>query len=374
MVVRMLPPGVTAGDALSVAGAAGRLNTVDLSFDLTNRYNVWSGLIGGMFVALAYFGTDQSQVQRYLTGKSVTQSRLALLFNGAAKIPMQFFMLLLGVLVYAFFVFGDQPLFFNPAVAAQARIGSAGATYRELEVEHAEAILARRAAAEAFVAGRHDGTPGQISASRTRIVSAQDTIDALRKRAGSLIRKNVSGTDGNDTNYIFLHFVLAYLPAGLVGLIFACIFSASLSSSSGELSALATTSIVDIYRRFFRKDRSETHYLRASRFFMVLWGIYGIGFAQYASALGSLIEAVNILGSLFYGTMLGIFLLAFYAKRVDGRGTFWGALAGEAVVVGCFLWTDIAWLWYNVIGCGVVVAVAFLWPPLREFRYQNSDI
>jgi Na+/proline symporter len=360
MVVRLLPPGVTAGDALSVAGAAGRLNTVDLSFDLTNRYNVWSGLIGGMFVALAYFGTDQSQVQRYLTGKSVTQSRLALLFNGVAKIPMQFFMLLLGVLVYSFFVFGDQPLFFNPAVAGQARAGSGGATYRELEVEHAEAVRARRAAAEAFVAGRHEGAPGQIAASRTRIVSAQDTIDALRKRAGTLIRKNVSGTDGNDTNYIFLHFVLAFLPAGLVGLIFACIFSASLSSSSGELSALATTSIVDIYRRFFRKDRSEAHYLKASRFFMVLWGIYGIGFAQYASALGSLIEAVNILGSLFYGTMLGIFLLAFYAKRVDGRGTFWGALAGEAVVLGCFLWTDIAWLWYNVIGCAVVVGVAFL--------------
>ena len=158
----------------------------------------------------------------------------------------------------------------------------------------------------------------------------------LRQAGRTLIRENVPGTDGNDTNYIFLHFVLTYLPAGLVGLIFACIFSASLSSSSGELSALATTSIVDIYRRFFRKDRSEAHYLKASRIFMVLWGIYGIGFAQYASALGSLIEAVNILGSLFYGTMLGIFLLAFYAKRVDGRGTFWGALAGEAVVRGVF--------------------------------------
>ena len=369
MVVQFLPDGVTPGDALRVAGAAGRLNTVDLSFDLTNRYNLWSGLIGGMFVALAYFGTDQSQVQRYLTGRSVTQSRLALLFNGAAKIPMQFFMLLLGVLVYVFFVFGEQPLFFNPAVAAEARSGPAGAAYRALEAEHARAVQERRTAAETFVAGHHAGTPGQVGEARNRIVNAQDSVDALRQRAAILIRQNVRGTDGNDTNYIFLDFVITYLPAGLVGLIFACIFAASLSSSSGELSALATTSIVDIYRRFFRKDGSEAHYLRASRVFMVLWGIYGIGFAQYASALGSLIEAVNILGSLFYGTMLGIFLLAFYAKTIDGRGTFWGALAGEAVVVACFLWTDVAWLWYNVIGCGVVVVVAFLWP-----AKGNSDI
>ncbi len=360
MVVKLLPPEIGVGDALRVAGAAGRLNTVDLSFDLTNRYNLWSGLIGGMFVALAYFGTDQSQVQRYLTGRSITQSRLALLFNGIAKIPMQFFMLLLGVMVYVFFVFAEPPLFFHPAAAASARSGEAGEMYRKLEQDHAAAAAARRTAAHDFVDASHAHPTDARSSARARILAAQDSIDAIRATAAGLVRKHVPGSDGSDTNYIFLHFVLTYLPAGLVGLVFACIFAASLSSSSGELSALATISIIDLYRRFFRRTMPEAHYLTASRLFMVLWGVYGIVFAQYASALGSLIEAVNILGSLFYGTMLGIFLLAFYAKRVGGTGTFWGAVAGEAVVVGCFVWTDIAWLWYNVIGCAMVVGVAYV--------------
>lgn len=360
MVVRLLPPDVAVGDALRVAGAVGRLNTVDLTFDLTNRYNLWSGLIGGMFVALAYFGTDQSQVQRYLTGRSITQSRLALLFNGIAKIPMQFFMLLLGVLVYVFFVFAEPPMFFHPAAAASARTGEAGGAYGTLEEHHRAATADRRAAAHAFVDASHAHDTEAQGAARTRLRAAQDSVDAIRAHAAGLIRENVPGSDGSDTNYIFLHFVLTYLPAGLVGLVFACIFAASLSSSSGELSALATISIIDLYRRFFRTAMPEAHYLTVSRLFMALWGIYGIVFAQYASSLGSLIEAVNILGSLFYGTMLGIFLLAFYAQRVGGNATFWGAVAGEAVVVACFLWTDIAWLWYNVIGCAVVVSVAFI--------------
>jgi Na+/proline symporter len=360
MVVRLLPSEVSIGDALTVAGAAGRLNTVDLSFDLTNRYNLWSGLIGGMFVALAYFGTDQSQVQRYLTGRSVTQSRLALLFNGVAKIPMQFFMLLLGVMVYVFFVFAEPPVSFHPGAAATAQYGESGDAYRALEQSHASAVDARRRAAHDLIDASHGGRREESAMARQHLVAAQDSINAIRRTASGLIREHVPGSDGSDTNYIFLHFVLTYLPAGLVGLIFACIFTASLSSSSGELSALATISIIDIYRRFFRKEMPEAHYLKASRLFMALWGVYGIFFAQYASSLGSLIEAVNILGSLFYGTMLGIFLLAFYAKSVGGKGTFWGALTGEAVVAGCFLWSDVAWLWYNVIGCAVVVGVAYI--------------
>lgn len=358
MVVRLLPQGTSVTEALTVAGAAGRLNTVDLSFDLTNRYNLWSGLIGGMFVALAYFGTDQSQVQRYLTGRSVAQSRLALLFNGVAKIPMQFFMLLLGVLVYVFFVFVQPPLFFDPAADQAVRSGPAAASYAALERQYAAATTERRLAAGDLIDVSRGHAEEKRIAARARLRTAQDSVDAIRKNASRVIHDHVPGADGNDTNYIFLHFVLRYLPAGLVGLVFACIFTASLSSSSGELSALATISIIDLYRRFFRPDRSERQYLRASRLFMVLWGAYGIFFAQYARSLGSLIEAVNILGSLFYGTMLGIFLVAFYADRVGGRGAFWGAVAGEAVVISCFLWTDIAWLWYNVIGCAVVVTVA----------------
>jgi Na+/proline symporter len=360
MVVRLLPADVSMGDALTVAGAAGRLNTIDFSFDLTNRYNLWSGLIGGMFVALAYFGTDQSQVQRYLTGRSVTQSRLALLFNGVAKIPMQFFMLLLGVLVYVFFVFTPPPVTFDHGASTAALHGPVAAAYRGLETQHGAATESRRKAAYDLLHLSDTAAHKDRAAARERFRAKQDSVTAIRSATASFIRGNVPGSDGNDTNYIFLHFVLAYLPAGLVGLVFACIFTASLSSSSGELSALATISIIDIYRRHVRTGMSEKHYLTASRMFMAAWGVYGIAFAQYASSLGSLIEAVNILGSLFYGTMLGIFLLAFYVSGVDGRGTFWGAVVGEGAVIACALWTDIAWLWYNVIGCAVVVGVAFI--------------
>jgi Na+/proline symporter len=368
MVVRLLPADVNVHDALAVAGAAGRLNTIDFSFDLTNRYNLWSGLIGGMFVALAYFGTDQSQVQRYLTGRSVTQSRLALLFNGVAKIPMQFFMLLLGVLVYVFFVFTPPPLTFDHGSSAAALRGPASTTYRALETQHEAATKARRTAAYELLRTADAAPSGERAAAREHFRGEQDSVTAIRSAAAGIIRGNVAGADGNDTNYIFLHFVLTYLPAGLVGLVFACIFTASLSSSSGELSALATISIVDMYRRHFRTGMSEKHYLTASRIFMAGWGIYGIAFAQYASSLGSLIEAVNILGSLFYGTMLGIFLLAFYVPGVGGRATFWGAVAGEAAVVACALWTDVAWLWYNVIGCAVVVGVAYIMTVIGRSR------
>jgi Na+/proline symporter len=361
VLLMLLPPGVSVGDALSLAGAAGKLNTIDLSFDLENRYTLWTGLIGGMFVALAYFGTDQSQVQRYLTGRSVTQSRLALLFNGVAKVPMQFFMLLLGVLVYVFFLFSEPPLFFNPTAASQARSGAHGESFRELESQYHDAVAERKAAAEAFVAARNLGATESAGAERHLLMRTEQTVDRLREEAAAIISLDVASNDSADTNYIFLSFVLTYLPVGLVGLVFACIFAASLSSSSGELSALATISIVDVYKRFLRPRESEAHYMHASRLFMAAWGIYGIAFAQYASRLGSLIEAVNILGSLFYGTMLGIFLLAFYGKNVGGTATLVGALCGEAVVIACFLWTPIAWLWYNVIGCAVVVTVALFW-------------
>ncbi len=361
VLLALLPPDVSLTDALSLAGAAGKLNTIDFQVDLENRYTFWTGLVGGTFVALAYFGTDQSQVQRYLTGKSITQSRLALLFNGVAKVPMQFFMLLLGVLVYVFFLFAEPPLFFNPTAAAEARNGAHGEAYRELEARHHNAVNDRRTAAEGFVRARHSADAHTTGDARQILVTAQQTVDRLRMEASALLGEHMPATDRSDTNYIFLSFVLTYLPVGLVGLVFACIFAASLSSSSGELSALATISIVDVYKRFLRADKSEQHYMRASRLFMAAWGIYGIAFAQYASRLGSLIEAVNILGSLFYGTMLGIFLLAFYGKRIGGTATFVGALLGEAVVIACFLFTPIAWLWYNVIGCAVVVTVAILW-------------
>lgn len=358
MTILLLPNGVGFVDALRVAGGLGKLNAIDFSFDFDNRYNFWSGLVGGMFVALAYFGTDQSQVQRYLTGASVTQSRLGLLFNGVAKVPMQFFILLLGAMVFAFYQFERPPLFFNPVELEKVRTGSHGEQFSAVEQRYAAATERKRVAVGEFLDAKDRGDEGQADAAKVRMIAASTEAEQIRSEGVEIIKANDPAADSNDTNYIFLSFVMRYLPAGLVGLVFACIFAASMSSTSGELSALATCSVVDVYRRHLRTDKEERHYVRVSRGTMALWGVYAVFFAQYASRLGSLVEAVNILGSLFYGTMLAIFLIAFYVKRIGGTATFWGALVGEAVVLYCFFFTHIPWLWYNVIGCGAVMGAA----------------
>jgi SSS family transporter len=367
----LLPKEISLTDALSVSAVMGKLNTVDLSLDFHNRYNVWSGIIGGMFVALAYFGTDQSQVQRYLTGESVAQSRLALLFNGMAKVPMQFFILFIGVIVFVFFQFVQPPLVFNPVEAAKVKSGARAQEFQQLEEKYSTLFLEKSEQMREYLQARHQHDDIQAAKKKDELLMLQHRYEGVRAEASVLLTENDQKSDTSDTNYIFLTFVLTYLPAGLVGLLFACIFAASMSSSSGELSALATTSIIDIYKRFVKREASEKHYLMVSRIMMALWGLYGIAFAQYASRLGSLVEAVNILGSLFYGTMLGIFLLAFYCKPVKGTAVFVGALAGEIVVLYCFQYTSIAWLWYNVIGCFVVVGVSVI---LSVFeRYQTSS-
>jgi SSS family transporter len=356
----LLPKEISFTDALSVSAVMGKLNTVDLSLDFSNRYNVWSGIIGGMFVALAYFGTDQSQVQRYLTGESVTQSRLALLFNGLAKVPMQFFILFIGVMVFVFFQFVQPPLVFNPVETAKVKSGERAQDFLRLEEKQKTLFREKSEQLREYVRARNQHDDIRAAEKKEELQKLQQRYDGVRAEASALLAANDPKSDTNDTNYIFLTFVLTYLPVGLVGLVFACIFAASMSSSSGELSALATISIIDIYKRFVKREASEKHYLVVSRIMMALWGLYGIAFAQYASRLGSLVEAVNILGSLFYGTMLGIFLLAFYFKAVKGTAAFVGALCGEIVVLYCFQFTSIAWLWYNVIGCFVVVGVGII--------------
>jgi SSS family transporter len=358
--IYLLPKGVSFGDALHVAGGMGKLNLIDFSFNFDNRYNIWSGIFGGMFVALAYFGCDQSQVQRYLTGQSVTQSRLALLFNGAAKVPMQFFILLIGAMVFVFYQFSPPPLFFNPVESAKIQSSAYGTEYASLQKRYEEVFQQKSKLLQTYLDAEKSGDKHRIEEAGKNLNEIDRQAQGIRANAVEILKKNDASIDANDTNYIFLSFVIKYLPVGLVGLIFACIFAASMSSSSGELSALATCSVVDVYKRHFKKQASDRHYLVVSRISMALWGIYGIAFAQYASRLGSLIEAVNILGSLFYGTMLGIFLLAFYLKWVGGTAAFTAAFVGEAVVLYCFKFTDIAWLWYNVIGCGVVVGVAVI--------------
>ncbi len=362
VIVFSLPEDISFNDALYVAGGLGKLNAVDFSFDLSDRYNFWSGLIGGLFVALAYFGTDQSQVQRYLTGQSVAQSRTGLLFNGLAKVPMQFLILFIGAMVFAFFQFERPPIFFNPVILEKVRQSEYGEKFAELEEKYNVAQREKEEWLREFLSAKEAGDSIRVQDARFSMKESQEYAESIRAEAFGVIKS--AGLDPNDTNYIFLSFVMTYLPVGLVGLIFACIFAASMSSTSGELSALATCSVIDIYKRHFRKNGDERHYLWVSRFSMALWGVYAIVFAQYATQLGSLVEAVNILGSLFYGTLLGIFLVAFYIKQVGGTATFIAAFVGEAVVLYCFAFTEIAWLWYNVIGCGVVVFMAVVLNPL----------
>ena len=358
MVVQRLPQGVSFGDALHVAGGLGRLNAIDTHFDLQNRYNLWSGLIGGFFLALSYFGTDQSQVQRYLTGSSVAQSRLGLLANGLLKVPMQFLILLIGALVFVHFQFTAPPVFFNPGPVKQVLASADAGTYRGLEAQFQAASRARAEAAARFVAARKQGTV-EVAAAREGLEAAEAKAQGLRGEGVALIRKHNPGTNPSDVNYVFLSYVLSTLPAGLVGLILAAVFSASMSSMSAEINALGATTVVDVWRRLLGKAESpaEVWVSRAATF---AWGCFAVGFAEYAARLGSLVEAVNILGSLFYGTILGIFLVAFYVKRVTGGAAFWAALIAEAAVILCFLFTRISFLWYNLIGCALVVGISLV--------------
>ena len=335
--VQGLPEGIGFGDALLLASSAGKLNAVTTTFDWHDRYNLLSGLIGGTFLALAYFGCDQSQVQRYLTGRDLQQSRVSLLFNAVAKIPMQFCILLTGALVFVFYIFTAPPVTFH-AGNLKNIAGTA------IERKHEAAVGVRQTAARELLAHRDASHQAQF-------LQAQKNLDVVHQEA----------TRGfNDTNYVFLTFVTQQLPVGFVGLVIAVIFGAAMSTSSGEINSLATVTMVDFYQRFVKKDGSDKHYLWFSRLATVFWGIYAIASAQLARGLGSLVEAVNMLGSLFYGGLLGVFLLAFFFPRVGGSAAFFGVLAGEAVIFYTHSTGKVGFLWYNVIGSVVVVATGLL--------------
>ncbi|MBX9599469.1 MAG: sodium:solute symporter [Bryobacteraceae bacterium] len=350
--ISLLPQDVSFFDAVKLAGAAGRLNAVETKFDWNDRYNLWSGLIGGMFLALAYFGTDQSQVQRYLTGKSVGQSRLSLLFNAMAKIPMQFFILFIGAIVFVFFLFERPPVLFQPVELK--KIQSQGG-FADLESRYNAAFDQRKEAARDLVRIQRESDEQARSRGIERYQAAQREFEATRKQATGMVEQGF-----NDTNYIFLSFVTRYLPAGIVGLIVAVIFTAAMSSISGEINSLATVSVIDVYGRHFKTKGSDRHYLLASRIATVFWGCYAIAFANYGKNFGALIEAVNLVGSLFYGGMLGVFVLAFFFPRVGANGAFWGVILGEIAIFAANRFTSIAFLWYNVIGCFVVIAAGLV--------------
>jgi Na+/proline symporter len=354
-VIVLMPASVSFGDAVFLAGKAGRLNAVTTHFDWNDRFNIWSGLIGSTFLFLSYFGCDQSQVQRYLTGRSIAQSRLGLLFNAVAKIPMQFFILFIGAMVFVFYLFVQPPVLFQRAELS--RIERVGA-FQPVAEQYSRAFEDRRQAALALVEAHH----ARDSAAEERRIAeyraAQKEIDGARTQAVKLVESTGGEKGFSDTNYIFLSFVTRHLPAGIVGLIIAVIFAAAMSASSGEINSLATVTVVDIYRRYVRRAASDHHYLAASRWATLFWGVYAVTFAGWGKGLGSLIVAVNVVGSLFYGSLLGCFVLALGFKRVGGTATFIGMLAGEAAIFSAFLFTGMSYLWYNVIGCSVVVATA----------------
>jgi SSS family solute:Na+ symporter len=358
VILMLLPRDISLVEAVHVAGQGGRFNVIDLKFDPQNRYNIWTGLIGGFFLALSYFGTDQSQVGRYLGGRSVAQSRLGLLFNGLFKVPMQFFILFVGVMVFVFYQFVTPPLFFN-GVEERALAAARPAEHAALTAEHQQVAGAKQKAYRQFLDARRGDDAAGMSAAETQIAAITEQEKDIRSRTTALMKAANPKAETNDTNYVFLTFVMNYLPAGLIGLVLAAAFAASMSSTASELNALTSTTVVDFYKRLFKPAASDRHYVIFSKVATLFWGGVAILFAEFANQLGSLVEAVNQIGSLFYGTILGIFLLAFYAKRVGGTATFIAALVGEATVIAVWRLTDVAWLWFNVIGCLVVVAVAF---------------
>jgi Na+/proline symporter len=373
MILLLLPRQVSFLDAVHLAGSAGKLNAVTFHFSWNDRYNLWSGLIGGMFLALSYFGCDQSQVQRYLTGKSIAQSKLSLLFTAMAKIPMQFFILFIGAMVFVFYIFEPAPMVFQRIEYDRVQQPELRARYDPIAAHYQDAIGRRKAEALAIVEARHARDTRAESDAIAGYRRAQLDVDAARREGARLVESTGGEKGFRDTNYIFLSFVTKYLPAGIVGLVIAVILAATMSSSSGEINSLATVSVVDIYKRHFVKQASDRHYLAASRVATAFWGAYAVAFAGLGKHLGSLIEAVNIVGSLFYGSLLGVFVLAFFFKRVSGTGAFVGMIAGEAAIFAAFLFTGISFLWYNVIGCLVVIATGMVVSYVSHRPLQNTE-
>jgi solute:Na+ symporter, SSS family len=372
MVVHLLPANIGFSKAIQIAGKMGRTNAIDFSFDWNNQYTVWSGLIGGFFLQLSYFGTDQSQVGRYLTGASVSQSRLGLLMNGLVKIPMQFLILLIGILVFAFYQYNQPPVFFNSYELNKLEKSSYNPQLKEIENKYSSAFEEKQVQVNILNTALELGNEKEVNKSRIILQKADEKTKSIRKEAVDLMLKNDPNADTNDNNYVFLSFVTRYLPRGLIGLLIAIIFLASMGSTASALNSLASTTVIDIYKRLIHKNGSDSNYLWASRGATIIWGLVCILMALYASKLGNLIEAVNILGSLFYGTILGIFIVAFYVKKVGGEAVFAAAILTEIVVFTCWLTQIMAFLWLNVVGCLLVVIISLI---ITNFsKKQNSPI
>lgn len=358
LVVWNLPTDISFVDALHVAGKMDKLNVIDWEFNPDSKYNVWSGLLGGLFLMLSYFGTDQSQVQRYLGDQSEAQSKVGLLFNGLVKIPMQFLILLIGALVFVFYQFASPPIYFNETSKSKVYQTEDSAQMVSYEQQYAHLYDLKDDEIKSMLQAKDEpeGMPYQIS--KAKVQHLQKEADELKKTAVKLINKHDPTAEKSDVNYVFLSFVLKYFPVGVVGLLLACILFASMSSTSSELNALASTTMIDIYKRNIKKDASDKHYLIMSKVLTAGWGVYAILFAFFAGELGSLIEAVNILGSLFYGTILGIFVVGFYLKHIKSNAVFWGAVISEVFICIIYYYEWMAYLWLPLVGCCLVVIIS----------------
>jgi len=355
-----LPDHVSVGEALHIAGATGRMQAIDFTWDPSKTYTFWSGLIGGLFLSLSYFGCDQSQVQRYLTAKSVDEGRQSLLMSAYFKIPLQFLIPMIGVLIFVFYLFHQPPVLFNRQHDIQVRASARGAEYGALEQAFSGAFEARREAAGGVAAARRTGDAGAVSAAEGAFRASEAKVAGIRNRATTLVREVTGDRAFDDVNYVFPTFVTEHMPIGLVGLIIAAIFAAAMSSIAAELNALSTATVIDFYRRLWRTDASDAHYLTVSKLVTGFWGLVACLVAIFSTNLGPLIDVVNRFGSFFYGSLLGVFVLAIGMKRATSRGAFWGLLAGMTAVALVARYSSMAFLWHNVVGVVVVVCVGML--------------
>ena len=360
LVIHLLPQDIGLSKALHIAGKSGKTNALDFTFDLNNNYTIWTGLIGGFFLQLSYFGTDQSQVGRYLTGASIRESRMGLIMNGLLKIPMQFAILLIGILVFAYYQFHQPPIFFNQVEVKNLKESKYAPEYQIFEQKHNELFKARESAVQQLNIALEQDDTKSIAHARTALGQLNAQMQQVKDRTIDLIKKNNPSAETNDNNYVFLSFVTTVFPKGLIGLLIAVIFLASMGSTASAINSLASTTTIDIYKRFINRKSSERQDLLWSRLFTLIWGIFTILVALYANRLGNLLEAVNILGSLFYGTILGIFIVAFYMRKIRGKAVFIAAILSEVIVIGIWLMDKIPFLWLNLIGCLAVMLIAYL--------------
>ncbi len=361
LILSYLPEDITFGKALEIAGASGKMEILDFSLDFDNRYTIWSGILGGTFLSLSYFGTDQSQVQRYLSGKSIRESQMGMIFNGLVKVPMQFFILLVGVMVFVFYQFNSTPLSFNP-LAEEAGIHSEA--YQDLQKE---LEINQQKKAKSALAFATTENPAQKATYKEEIKFYNQKDRELRNSGAEVLAEIDQKIETNDKDYVFIHFILNNLPRGLIGLLLAVILSAAMSSTASELNALASTTVVDLYRRNQQKEKDEKHYLKASRWFTLLWGGLAILVACTAHLFDNLIQLVNIIGSIFYGNVLGIFLLAFFVKYVKSKAVFIAALITQIIVIIGWWFDWMPYLWLNLFGCALVMGIAII------LQFLNND-